>query len=89
MIAMGTTGAKENAVNRLILGDYAEVTKDLQLLGEQGAVTADHLADPKYADFINKCIELGLISDNSADSLGFLALAFKTVAGLTILRPVS
>lgn len=81
MIAMGTTGAKENAVNRLILGDYAEVTKDLQLLGEQGAVTADHLADPKYADFINKCIELGIISDNSADSLGFLALAFNTVAG--------
>lgn len=80
MIAMGTTGAKENAVNRLILGDYAEVTKDLQLLGEQGAVTADHLADPKYADFINKCIELGIISDNSADSLGFLALAFNTVA---------
>lgn len=80
MIAMGTTGAKENAVNRLILGDYAEVTKDLQLLGEQGAVTADHLADPKYAGFINKCIELGIISDNSADSLGFLALAFNTVA---------
>lgn len=80
MIAMGTTGAKENAVNRLILGDYAEVTKDLQLLGEQGVVTADHLADPKYADFINKCIELGIISDNSADSLGFLALAFNTVA---------
>lgn len=80
MIAMGTTGAKENAVNRLILGDYAEVTKDLQLLGEQGAVTADNLADPKYADFINKCIELGIISDNSADSLGFLALAFNTVA---------
>lgn len=80
MIAMGTTGAKENAVNRLILGDYAEVTKDLQVLGEQGAATADHLADPKYADFINKCIELGIISDNSADSLGFLALAFNTVA---------
>lgn len=80
MIAMGTTGAKENAVNRLILGDYAEVTKDLQALGEQGAVTADHLADPKYADFINKCIELGIISDDSADSLGFLALAFNTVS---------
>lgn len=52
MIAMGTTGAKENAVNRLILGDYAEATKDLQALGEQGAVTADHLADPKYDDFM-------------------------------------
>ena len=80
MIAMGTTGAKENAVNRLILGDYAEVTKDLQALGEQGAVTADHLADPKYDDFINKCIELGIISDDGADSLSFLALAFNTVA---------
>lgn len=80
MIAMGTTGAKENAVNRLILGDYAEVTKDLQELGEQGAVTADHLADPKYDDFINKCIELGIISDDGTDSLSFLALAFNTVA---------
>lgn len=80
MIAMGTTGAKENAVNRLILGDYAEVTKDLQELGKQGAVTADHLADPKYDDFINKCIELGIISDDGTDSLSFLALAFNTVA---------
>lgn len=79
MIAMGTDGAKENAVNRLILGDYAEVTKDLQELGKQGTVTADHLADPKYDDFINKCIELGIISDDSAGSLDFLALAFNTV----------
>lgn len=80
MIAMGTIGAKENAVNRLILGDYAEVTKDLQELGKQGAVTADHLADPKYDNFINKCIELGIISDDGADSLSFLALAFNTVS---------
>lgn len=80
MIAMGVDGAKENAVERLILGDYAEATKDLQELGEQGAVTADHLADPKYADFINKCIELGIISDDSTESLSFLALAFNTVS---------
>lgn len=77
MIAMGHTGAKTNAVNRLIYGQYSLVTKDLQELGKQGTVTAEHLADPKYDSFINKCIELGIITDKGSESLSFLALAFN------------
>lgn len=73
-IAMNVDGAKENAVNRLIFGEFSEATKELQELGEQGAVTAEHLADPKYDGFIDKCIELGIISDDGTASLSLFAI---------------
>ena len=78
-VAILTNGenAKTNAFNRLITTSFNETTTELQKLGEQGKVTAEELSDERYDDFIDKCIELGIISDNSEDSLNLLALAFN------------
>lgn len=83
MITLGEpaakAAAKENAFNRLIYGEFSSATSGLKDLGKQGLVTAKHLADSRYDDFIQKCIELGIITDESEASLDFLALGFNSL----------
>lgn len=80
MIAMGQSKAKENAFNRLIFGGFSNATSELKNLGKQGEVTAKHLADSRYDAFIQKCIDLGIIADDSEDSLEFLASGFNLLS---------
>lgn len=77
MISSDSDGAKSNAVNRLIYGEFSDATKALRDLGAQGAVTAESFKTSELDAFIDKCIELGVIADNSDESLEFLALAFN------------
>ena len=80
MITMGQSGAKENALNRLIFGSFSNATSELKELGKQGQVTAEHLKDPKYDEFIAKCIDLGIITEENEEGLAFLALGFNTLS---------
>lgn len=80
MIAFGTDGAKENAFNRLIHNDFSDATEELKELVKQGQVTAEHLKDPKYDEFIAKCIDLGIITEENEEGLAFLALGFNTLS---------
>lgn len=80
MIAMGQSGAKENAFNRLIFGSFSSATSELKNLGKQGEVTAKHLEDSRYDAFIQKCIDLGIIADDSEGSLEFLASGFNLLS---------
>lgn len=77
MISSDSDGAKSNAVNRLIYGEFSDATKALRELGAQGAVTAESFKTSEFDAFIDKCIELGVIADDSDESLEFLALAFN------------
>ena len=71
--------AKTNAFNRIVDNwQFDNTVQDLQDLGQQGKVTADMLDDPKYDDFINKLVEIGVV--DSADDLDDIALAFNNVA---------
>lgn len=79
MIATGSADAKSDSFVRLINESYAEATKGLQDLGKEGKVTADTLNDPAYAEFVQKCIDIGIISDSSTDSLNFLAAGFNNL----------
>ena len=84
-IAMGGQNAKTNAFNRLV-DNYVfdEALQGLQDLGEQGEVTASHIAkalenpDDKLEIFIEKLVELGII--DSADNLELIAKAFNKVS---------
>lgn len=76
-IATGGTNAKTNAFNRLNDTEFSDVTKELKELGKQGKVTADMLKNPKYDEFKQKLVDLGVI--DSADDLDTLALAFNGV----------
>lgn len=77
-IAIGGDGAKQNAFNRIVDNwQFDDVVQHLQTLGEQGSVTADMLDDPKYDEFIQKLIDVGVISDDSDESLQLIALAFN------------
>lgn len=70
---------KTNAFNRVVDNwQFDDTVQGLQNLGKEGKVTADMLADPKYDEFINKLILLGVI--NSAEDLNAIALAFNSVA---------
>lgn len=70
---------KTNAFNRVVDNwQFDEVVQGLQDLGKEGKVTAEMLDDPKYDDFINKLVFLGVI--DSADNLEDVALAFNSVA---------
>lgn len=80
MITMGQSGAKENALNRLIFGSFSNATSELKNLGKQGEVTAKHLEDSRYDAFIQKCIDLGIIADDSEGSLEFLASGFNLLS---------
>lgn len=80
MIATGQSKAKENALNRLIFGDFSDTTSGLKDLGKQGQVTAQHLTDSRYDEFIQKCIDLGIIADDSEGSLAFLASGFNLLS---------
>lgn len=80
MITMDQSGAKENALNRLIFGSFSNATSELKELGKQGQVTAEHLKDPKYDEFIAKCIDLGIITEENEEGLAFLALGFNTLS---------
>ena len=75
-IAMDGNNAKTNAFNRIVDNWYFDDTvQELQDLGEQGQVTADMLNDPKYDEFIEKLLFLGMI--DSKDNLDDIALAFN------------
>ena len=80
MITMGQSGAKENALNRLIFGSFSNATSELKNLGKQGEITAKHLEDSRYDAFIQKCIDLGIIADDSESSLEFLASGFNLLS---------
>lgn len=80
-IALDSPRAKENAFNRLIYNGFSDATEELKNLGVQGLVTAEHLQDPAYNKFIEKCIELGIITEENADSLSFLASGFNALGG--------
>ena len=77
LIAFNSDGAKSNAFDRLIYGSFSDTTNELKELGEQGLVTAEHLSDTRYNDFIAKCIELGIIAGESDDDLALLASGFN------------
>ena len=75
-IVMGGDNAKINTFNRLVDNwQFDEIVQGLQDLGTQGKVTAEMLNDPKYDEFINKLVELGVI--DSADNLNDIAKAFN------------
>lgn len=78
-IAMNADEAKETALGRLVYGEFSEATSSLKALGAQGLVTAEHLSSPAYDSFIAKCIDLGIITDDSRESLAFLALYFNSL----------
>ena len=70
---------KTNTFNRVVDNwQFDETVQGLQDLGKEGKVTAEMLDDPKYDDFINKLVFLGVI--DSADNLEDVALAFNSVA---------
>lgn len=70
---------KTNTFNRVVDNwQFDETVQDLQDLGKEGKVTAEMLNDPKYDEFINKLVFLGVI--DSADNLDDIALAFNSVA---------
>lgn len=70
---------KTNTFNRVVDNwQFDETVQGLQDLGKEGKVTAEMLNDPKYDEFINKLIFLGVI--DSADNLEDVALAFNSVA---------
>ncbi len=70
---------KTNTFNRVVDNwQFDETVQGLQDLGKEGKVTAEMLNDPKYDDFINKLVFLGVI--DSADNLEDVALAFNSVA---------
>ena len=78
MIAMGSDNAKTNAFNRIVDNwQFDKTVQELQNLGKQGEVTAEMLDDPKYDEFINKLVLLGVI--DSADNLEDIALAFNHI----------
>lgn len=79
-IALGGENAKENAFDRLVTTTFAEETRDLQTLGEQGDVTAEQLKSEKYSEFIDKLVEIGFISDETDGNLETVALAFNKVS---------
>lgn len=78
-IASGGKNAKTDAFNRLIIQQFSDTTDGLKELGKEGKVTADMLNDPAYAEFVQKCIDIGIISDSSTDSLNFLATGFNNL----------
>lgn len=84
MITMDHPKAKENALNRLIYGGFSNATSELKNLGKQGEVTAKHLTDPRYDEFIQKCIDLGIITEENEESLAFLALAFNSLGDAVV-----
>lgn len=78
MIAMGSDNAKTNAFNRIVDNwQFDKTVQELQNLGKQGKVTAEMLDDPKYDEFINKLVLLGVI--DSAGNLEDIALAFNHI----------
>lgn len=78
MISLGENGAKTNAFERLVDNWYFDDTvQELQDLGKQGKVTAEMLNDPKYDEFIQKLVDLGVV--DSVDDLDDIALAFNNV----------
>ena len=78
-IELGGNNAKQNAFNRVIDNwQFDDTVQDLQDLGKEGKVTAEMLDDPKYDDFINKLVEIGVI--NSPNDLEAIALAFNSVS---------
>lgn len=79
-IALGGTNAKTNAFNRIVDNwQFDDAVQDLQDLGKQGKVTAKMLDDPKYDEFIDKLVEIGVV--DSADNLDLIALAFNGMSG--------
>lgn len=78
-ISTGKESSRTNAFNRLVDTEFDDVTKELKELGKEGAVTAEMLRDPAYSEFVDKCISLGVVSDDSTKSLNFLALGFNNL----------
>lgn len=84
-IAMGGDNAKENAFNRLVDNwKFDEALNPLQKLGKEGKVTLDDLksrmSDPVFAEFVNKLVKIGVISNTTDGSLRYLANAFNGTA---------
>ena len=84
-VAMGGENAKENAFNRIVDNwKFDELLNPLQKLGKEGKVTLDDLksrmSDPAFAEFVNKLVEIGVISDTTDGSLRYLANAFNGTA---------
>ncbi len=77
--ASSNAEVKQNTFNRIVDSlQFDETVQGLQDLGKEGKVTAEMLNDPKYDEFINKLVFLGVI--DSADNLDEIALAFNSVA---------
>ncbi len=79
VITLGGDNAKENTISRLLDTSFANIGEKLKELGEKGDITAEMLNSPEYDAFINKLIELGVITDKTPKSLEFVALAFNKV----------
>lgn len=78
-IELDGNNAKQNAFNRVVDNwQFNDTVQGLQDLGKEGKVTAEMLDNPKYTDFINKLVEIGVI--DSADNLDDIALAFNSVS---------
>jgi len=78
-IAMSGDDAKTNSFNRVVDNwQFDGTVQELQDLGKQGQVTADMLNSPKYDEFIDKLVFLGVI--DSAENLEDIALAFNSIA---------
>lgn len=78
-IAISGDSAKTKTFNRLVDNwQFDDTVQELQDLGREGKVTAEMLDNPKYDEFINKLVSLGVI--DSADNLEDIALAFNGIA---------
>ena len=75
------TGSDPQEVLRWVALDnrFYDTTEALRELGEQGKVTAEDLKADEYKDFIQNLIDIGLIADDSDESLELLALGFNSM----------
>lgn len=76
---VGDNDAKLQAFIRIVTTEFNGITASLQELGKQSGVTAEMLQDSKYDDFINKMIDLGVISGKDTDNLQILADSFNNL----------
>lgn len=79
-IALGSDKSKTNALNRLTTTTFKDIGDELKELGEQGAVTAEMLDAEKYDDFIQKLVELGVITENNLENRDLIASYFNVIS---------
>lgn len=79
-IALGSDKSKTNALNRLTNTTFKDIGDQLKELGEQGKVTAELLGSSEYDEFIQKLVDLGVITENNLENRENIASYFNTIS---------